>query len=414
MRLIKIQVDLQYLVRDWPSALCQSDKVPTRINYSTSNGVQRWGFQIRELEPRYQEFKLCLDKNRKAHHSSISQRCHECASIAFSGFYTPSKVSIDFLKELRKSIETDVDKMMGEGTFTTTQIEYVITVPAIWSDQAKDLTKFCAQRAGLGSPKLISEPEAAMVYVLQEMSSDGFDIGDTFIVCDAGGGTVDLITYKVSSIDPLEVEEVVPGNGDRCGSAYITRLFRDHILKNHATLPSWTEEATAAAVQCFEDRAKRKFDDKDTEVVVKVKGARDCSKHNVKILKQKVFIPSATIKAMFDEVVPTVFNLIKEQRRRAMQKGSSITGVVLVGGFCESPYLRQYLQQGLHKLDKHIKIIIPRHGWSAVVRGALSRALPIVAANPLIARVTVRYARVYYGITSSRPFDSRYDPESKK
>lgn len=38
--------------------------------------------------------------------------------------------------------------------------------------------------------------------------------GDSFVVCDAGGGTVDLISYEVSALTPnLELKELVPGTG---------------------------------------------------------------------------------------------------------------------------------------------------------------------------------------------------------
>lgn len=37
---------------------------------------------------------------------------------------------------------------------------------------------------------------------------------DSFVVCDAGGGTVDLISYQVEAALPrLQVKELVPGTG---------------------------------------------------------------------------------------------------------------------------------------------------------------------------------------------------------
>jgi serine/threonine-protein kinase ATR len=33
------------------------------------------------------------------------------------------------------------------------------------------------------------------------------------VLCDAGGGTVDLISYEVDSVSPLELKELVPGTG---------------------------------------------------------------------------------------------------------------------------------------------------------------------------------------------------------
>lgn len=38
-------------------------------------------------------------------------------------------------------------------------------------------------------------------------------IGDAFILCDAGGGTVDLISYEITKIEPLELRELVKGTG---------------------------------------------------------------------------------------------------------------------------------------------------------------------------------------------------------
>lgn len=37
--------------------------------------------------------------------------------------------------------------------------------------------------------------------------------GDTFVVVDCGGGTVDLISYEVVSIAPIVFKECVKGQG---------------------------------------------------------------------------------------------------------------------------------------------------------------------------------------------------------
>ncbi|OBT39592.1 hypothetical protein VE00_10554 [Pseudogymnoascus sp. WSF 3629] len=53
--------------------------------------------------------------------------------------------------------------------------------------------------------------------------------GDTFVVCDAGGGTVDLITYQVRSVEPLDLYEVVQGDGGICGAAILDMRFEAFI-----------------------------------------------------------------------------------------------------------------------------------------------------------------------------------------
>ena len=39
-------------------------------------------------------------------------------------------------------------------------------------------------------------------------------VGDAFVLCDAGGGTVDLISYEITKLEPrLELKELVTGKG---------------------------------------------------------------------------------------------------------------------------------------------------------------------------------------------------------
>ena len=44
-------------------------------------------------------------------------------------------------------------------------------------------------------------------------------VGDAFVLSDAGGGTVDLISYEITRLDPLELRELVPGTGNHTSAA---------------------------------------------------------------------------------------------------------------------------------------------------------------------------------------------------
>jgi len=50
--------------------------------------------------------------------------------------------------------------------------------------------------------RLISEPEAAAVYTLKAIQPNSLSVGDNFVVCDAGGGTV----VCFPSLPPLHLE----------------------------------------------------------------------------------------------------------------------------------------------------------------------------------------------------------------
>jgi molecular chaperone DnaK (HSP70) len=75
----------------------------------------------------------------------------------------------------------------------------------MWSDRAKATMREAALRAGLINSNdhpdrlmLISEPEAAALYC--EKKSEQFNLkhGQRFMICDAGGGTVDLIVFEIN------------------------------------------------------------------------------------------------------------------------------------------------------------------------------------------------------------------------
>lgn len=70
-----------------------------------------------------------------------------------------------------------------------------------------------AKKAGISPVTLIKEPEAAALYTIREQDF-ALKRGDVLLVCDAGGGTVDLVSYKVENTLPtLELKEIVPATG---------------------------------------------------------------------------------------------------------------------------------------------------------------------------------------------------------
>ena len=96
--------------------------------------------------------------------------------------------------------------------------------------------------------------EAASIYVLHRKKLHNLSIGDTFVVCDAGGGTVDLISYTVVSLDPvINVKEAAPGNGALCGSTYLNRRFKEFLQFKLGQEPGWDDEVLHDAMKCFEE-----------------------------------------------------------------------------------------------------------------------------------------------------------------
>src|SRR6266487_1470672 len=78
-------------------------------------------------------------------------------------------------------------------------------------EEAQHATRECAEAAGMGRADTLlmtSEPEAAAAYALKKIEPHNLKVGNSIVICDAGGGTVDLVTYRIKTLRPvLKVEE---------------------------------------------------------------------------------------------------------------------------------------------------------------------------------------------------------------
>lgn len=139
-----------------------SQKVPTTISYSGKEA--RWGYQVDDLTEAIQGVKLLLDQNQKidfkpsAASEDIMRRLGK----------KPVEVAGEYLKKVKEHTESILRRRGLQTLLTTMDIQYILTVPAVWSDKAKDNTKQAAILAGFPRSKLflLSEPEAAAVYAI--------------------------------------------------------------------------------------------------------------------------------------------------------------------------------------------------------------------------------------------------------
>jgi hypothetical protein len=189
----------------WPGGNgITSDKVPTEIGYVNAPNtspddpfapkVVKWGFQFKPDEPRLRCIKLFLDRNQKLPH--FVSPLDTATQLQKYGKTVMDAVS-DYLTQIYMHTMETLTRRYGETFMSKAKVEFVLTVPAVWSDSAKNATLQAAERAGMGNRhelKLISEPEAAAVYTLKAIQPNHLKIGDNFIVCDAGKKIIGLLT----------------------------------------------------------------------------------------------------------------------------------------------------------------------------------------------------------------------------
>jgi molecular chaperone DnaK (HSP70) len=73
----------------------------------------------------------------------------------------PEELTQIYLSHLYTHMKYSLEKSLSASTVRSTPIDYVITVPAIWTEAAKQKTLTAAEKAGFKSNKktyLVSEP----------------------------------------------------------------------------------------------------------------------------------------------------------------------------------------------------------------------------------------------------------------
>jgi len=109
---------------------------------------------------------------------------------------SPVEVSSRYLAYIR----TAWDAQHGKDHGLAAQ-DVLLTVPASFDEEARELTRRAAEQAGLERVTLLEEPQAAF-YAWLDSKGDGWRkrirVGDLVLVCDVGGGTTDFSLISVS------------------------------------------------------------------------------------------------------------------------------------------------------------------------------------------------------------------------
>ena len=145
-------------------------------------------------------------------------------------------------ESLRFISEKAIEKLKEQiGSVKKERIRWVITVPALWTEEHKLFMKNAAIKAGIinhqNSDQLLLclEPEGASIQCredAEEVIKNQMVKGTVVLVLDCGGGPVDITVHKMNS-DPNETflsEEVLPSSGGcEWGSKYVDKYFEDFL-----------------------------------------------------------------------------------------------------------------------------------------------------------------------------------------
>ncbi|KAH8553127.1 hypothetical protein BGW37DRAFT_488514 [Umbelopsis sp. PMI_123] len=340
------------------------------------------------------KFKLYLDEN--LHQESLPNGLSVLDVIA------------DYLRVFHQHVCGELQKTFASN-YTQDHYRYCLTVPAMWSDRAKSTMREAAIRAGLiqrtdhpDRLMLISEPEAAALYC--EKKSEQFNLahGQRFMICDAGGGTVDLIVFEIDQPDggKRTLKEVTKGHGGSCGSGFLDMRMREYIKNKFSHHGSINESALENVMDSFVNLIKPEFDGYEDHFLQlpASMGLGDLTDEEIGLENGSLHLPAEELRDyVFEPVVSQVLALIDGQ----LNQSPNLEAIFLVGGFGQSNYLFRRVEEAF--ANRVGMIGVPPRGELAVVRGAVYFGL-----NPQI--VTERVSRRTYGVETRMLYQPGLDP----
>jgi Hsp70 protein len=158
---------------------------------------------------------------------------------------SPVDASAAYLRHLAAAFDQEV--AAGKRTLALSQQDVLLTVPASFDEEARELTLQAAAAAGLKHVTLLEEPQAAF-YAWIDGLGDGWRrrvaVGDLILVCDVGGGTTDFSLITVAERDgDLALERVAVGEhillgGDNMDLA-LARLLQQRLEAAGHKVDTW-------------------------------------------------------------------------------------------------------------------------------------------------------------------------------
>ncbi|KAI8985093.1 hypothetical protein BDB01DRAFT_96694 [Pilobolus umbonatus] len=399
-----------YDIQKWPNKGGNFyPKVPSLSVYHKSDPhtLSKWGFAARKVlsNPQTAKENIILSNFKL----NLDETLHR--GLAENGKSNVSNIA-DYLKALHTYSLEELKRGFAKN-YPETSFCYCLTVPAIWSDYAKQSMRRAAIQAGIIHPSdpehrlvLISEPEAAALYCERMCDMVNLKENDKIMVCDAGGGTVDLIAFEVingNTQSGNRLKEIAKGMGKSCGSVFLDINFRALVrAKLGDQFDSLPVSTINSIMDQFIDTIKPEFDGIDDHYLLLPAAVKldEICEEDVCLDEGALTLKAAELEQkVFQPVIQKILELLEEQYNSIPNR--QVSTLFVVGGFGSSHYLLQKIKDSFE--NRINQILCPPRAALAVVRGAAYFGL-----NPKI--ITSRISRRTYGINAGLPFDEGRDP----
>jgi len=220
----------------------------------------------------------------------------------------------------------------------------VVTIPAKFDAAQCEGTRKAAELAGLLYYPLLQEPVAAAL----SYGMHAVDKGETWMVFDMGGGTLDVTLVMLRGKEIIIPEEGNHGD-NHLGGRFLDRELMDYVLQNLSEkydLSNFSAETNPTAwkrLQVATETAKIELS-KHENAVVHVPGTlcKDAKGRNILV---EVPVTRREYVQRIGPIVQRAMNCCDHLLVANRLKKTDLQRIILVGGPTHTPYIRECLQR---------------------------------------------------------------------
>ena len=270
------------------------------------------------------EAKASIGINDENIAQEVKRAMGEDVTYEFMGeTHTPVSISAMILKKLKEDFQRN-EKYGEIGSV-------VVTVPANFTNEAREATKKAAEMAGLNLEHTINEPTAAaLAYAVQS----GQELSGKYVIYDLGGGTFDC---TIASINGQDIKVETSEGVARLGGKDFDKAIIDLVSEKY-------KEATSKDIDLKE------FTPNDAEDIKIRLSQRD--KASARVSGEVIEITKEMFEAQTSGLIAQAEMAVENALARTSLEASAITDVILVGGSTRMPMVIESLKKMFGKEPK--------------------------------------------------------------
>lgn len=336
----------------------------------------------------FQRFKMIIHGESDAQH----KRCYDITGKTLEAGHVFTR----YIKCLKDSMFQNVESVFPG--IRDDDIEYVLTVPAIFGENSKMFLIEASVKAGIKMENLTIalEPEAASIYcqylkfAKEDTSSPALGVvkaGTKYMVVDLGGGTADITVHKKCEDNTLE--EVLVSGWPSGGKAVDDQFIK--FLSELVGRDAWYNfkmeciEEYLEITRSFETKKLTINPDKSGNIRIpmpleltslttkshRVKSIKDviekndAYRNNVNFSVGKLVIDNNFLRTFFKETIDQIVGHIDVLFQKSETR--DVKTIIMVGGFSEC----SLVQDAIKKHFGDVSIIVPEEAGLAVLKGAV-------------------------------------------